>query len=200
MSSDSTGPPDGYEPFASRRLHSGGGVDLLLRSAEPSDGASILEIISLVTAEGFYFISLPEELNATVQETEEWIARQLDQPGNLVLVAEVSGRVVGFAELERGRRRRVAHLGQISIYLRQEWRQLGIGRVLLESLLAWAERSPHIEKVCLSVFASNQRALRFYRRFGFEEEGRKIREFKLDGHTYDDEILMFRFVKDTSLA
>lgn len=49
---------------------------------------------------------------------------------------------------------------------------------------------PLLEKLNLLVLASNDRAISFYKKFGFVEEGRKIREVKIrDGH-YDDNILM----------
>ena len=57
------------------------------------------------------------------------------------------------------------------------------------------ERFPHptrrrrIEKIELQVYASNRPARALYRKFGFAQEGRRIRARKLDGK-YDDVILM----------
>jgi RimJ/RimL family protein N-acetyltransferase len=66
---------------------------------------------------------------------------------------------------------------------------------MLQTLLDWAAATPTIEKVCLRCFAGNSRALSLYRRFGFAEEGRRPRAFKLGAERYDDEVLMYRFVK-----
>ena len=65
---------------------------------------------------------------------------------------------------------------------------------MLETLLEWAEASPLIEKVGLSVFATNADAIRLYRWLGFVEEGRRAKEIKLGPNRYVDEVLMGRFV------
>ena len=66
----------------------------------------------------------------------------------------------------------------------------------METLIAWAEANPLIEKIALAVFADNPRALRLYQRFGFVEEGRQpAKELKLAPGQYSDDVLMYRFVK-----
>jgi len=50
-------------------------------------------------------------------------------------------------------------------------------------------RRRRIEKIELQVYASNRPARALYRKFGFAQEGRRIRARKLDGK-YDDGILM----------
>jgi RimJ/RimL family protein N-acetyltransferase len=51
-----------------------------------------------------------------------------------------------------------------------------------------------IEKIGLSVFATNLDAIRLYKRLGFVEEGRQPREIKLGPGEYADNVLMYRFV------
>ena len=53
-----------------------------------------------------------------------------------------------------------------------------------------------IEKVALSVFATNQLAIGLYKKMGFLEEGCRIREIRIADEKYVDDILMYRFVKD----
>ena len=70
----------------------------------------------------------------------------------------------------------------------------GTAAALLQALLDWARSHSDVELVCLSVFASNERAIRLYKRFGFSEDGRRRRSYRLDAGSYEDEILMSLFV------
>ena len=63
-----------------------------------------------------------------------------------------------------------------------------------KSLIDWGESNPTIDKLALSVFATNTRAIALYRNFGFVEEGRRIKEVKLGQGKCVDDILMYRLV------
>ena len=70
----------------------------------------------------------------------------------------------------------------------------GIGRALMTACLEWAEDNAQIAKIGLNVFTDNERAIDLYRRFGFEEEGRRLREYRMADGTWRDDLLMYRFV------
>lgn len=67
---------------------------------------------------------------------------------------------------------------------------------MLGSLVRWAEEDPIVEKLALAVFATNLPAFALYRKNGFVEEGRRIKEVKLADGRYVDDILMYKLVKD----
>jgi ribosomal protein S18 acetylase RimI-like enzyme len=48
--------------------------------------------------------------------------------------------------------------------------------------------------VSLGVFSTNQRAISLYKKMGFVEEGRKIKEFKMSEREYVDDIIMYKMV------
>jgi RimJ/RimL family protein N-acetyltransferase len=101
--------------------------------------------------------------------------------------------VVGGLSFENGGHRRIAHRGSLGVSVRQAWRGQGIGAALIAALIAWAEASPLIEKIGLSVFADNAGAIRLYQWLGFVEEGRRSGEMKLGPGQYADEVLMCRW-------
>ena len=67
---------------------------------------------------------------------------------------------------------------------------------LLTTLLEWARGNPLIEKVTLAVFSTNVPALQLYKKVGFKEEGRRLREYQLSKGTYIDDILMYNFINE----
>jgi len=166
----------------------------IIRTARLEDSAALLEIQREVVAEGQYFISLSDEFNKTVEEQKEWVKNCLENERETLLVAEVNGEIVGWICFNTQNRKRLSHTGSLGIMVKKEMRNAGIGRLLLEELLAWAKNNPFIEKVSLAVFASNTRAITLYKRLGFVEEGRKVKEYKLNNHEYLDDILMCVFV------
>jgi RimJ/RimL family protein N-acetyltransferase len=112
-----------------------------------------------------------------------------------VALACTDGAIIGTLRFKNHPRRRMAHHGHFGIGVDEEWRSRGVGRALIQVLLDWAAASDTIEKVCLGVFAENDRARALYRSLGFFEEGRRLAEFRMGPGRYSDDIQMFRFVK-----
>jgi RimJ/RimL family protein N-acetyltransferase len=67
---------------------------------------------------------------------------------------------------------------------------------LLEALIVWGETEPGIDKLRLEVFATNERALHLYRAVGFQEEGRSVKQVKMEDGSMIDLLLMSKFVKE----
>lgn len=63
----------------------------------------------------------------------------------------------------------------------------------MEHAIAWARRSPTIEKIELRVRSTNPRAIALYRSLGFSVEGTLKKRIKLR-HGYADDLCMALFV------
>lgn len=61
-------------------------------------------------------------------------------------------------------------------------------------MVEWAEQIPQLEKINLRVIATNAQAIGLYMKFGFQEEGRRKRQFKYSDGTYADDVLMGKFI------
>jgi RimJ/RimL family protein N-acetyltransferase len=171
------------------------GQSIVIRAAHPADARAIHTITAQAIAEGVYHISEPQEFTITLQDEEAWIRQHAERPAEALLVAEVDGDVVGLIHFEPGGRKRQAHMGELAMNVAPAWRELGIGRCLLEALIAWASDQPQIERVGLRALSTNPRALHLYASVGFVEEGRRIQAIKLGSGRYADEVLMSRPVK-----
>jgi GNAT superfamily N-acetyltransferase len=97
----------------------------------------------------------------------EWwrSARQASHGENRIwLIAEEAGLTVGIVQ---GRRRRPATLMLFSMWVDPAVRRLGVGRMLIGTLEAWAARWGATETL-LWVMGDNRPAIEFYLDLGFE--------------------------------
>lgn len=65
----------------------------------------------------------------------------------------------------------------------------GIGRAVSRAVVDWSFSELNLNRLCLSVLATNERAIRLYESLGFSEEGR-LREAQFRGGRFLDVILM----------
>ncbi len=75
--------------------------------------------------------------------------------------------------------------GELGMAVDREWRGLGVGSALLAAAIEWA-RERGLHKLSLTVFAQNAAAIALYDKFGFVEEGRRVKHFRrANGELWD---------------
>ena len=89
------------------------------------------------------------------------------------LVAVAAEELIGSVHIARSRH----GFGELGMLVAQEWRGRGVGSALLVSAIESA-RAHGLHKVSLSVFTHNDRAIALYRKFGFVEEGRRVKQYR----------------------
>jgi RimJ/RimL family protein N-acetyltransferase len=166
-----------------------------IRPVRAEDAEAVLSIQREVVGEKDYFIAVSEEFNKTTEEHQEWIQKIIEHERETMFVAEIEGKVVGWIVFKSQERKRMHHTGSFAIMLQKDFRNKGIGKLLIHELLRWAEEHPIIEKVSLGTFSTNSRAIELYKKLGFVEEGRKVNEFKFNENEYVDDVLMYKLVK-----
>jgi RimJ/RimL family protein N-acetyltransferase len=67
--------------------------------------------------------------------------------------------------------------GEIGMMVARDWRGRGVGSALVRAAIDWA-RERGLHKLSLSVFAHNTAAIALYHKFGFVEEGRRVKHFR----------------------
>ncbi|HZH26239.1 MAG TPA: GNAT family N-acetyltransferase [Azospirillaceae bacterium] len=161
-----------------------GPVGLCIRAARPADAEGITVLANLP---GFRAGTLRPPFQ-TVEETRAFIEQR--RSDNLWLVAELDGRIVGSAGLERFAGRR-SHVGEIGMGVHDDHTGCGIGKALLAALLDAADNWIGLVRVQLTVYTDNAPAIALYKRFGFEVEG-TLRAFALRAGRYTDALAMAR--------
>ena len=165
-----------------------------LRTGNINDVEAALELEKEVLAENEFMISVIEEYEETLEQKRSWIQKILENEREHFIVAEIDGDVVGLIVFRSKSTKRLSHTGSFTAMVKKEYRNQGIGKLLIKELLSWAEQNPLIEKVSLGVLSTNQRAIELYKSIEFVEEGRKMKEVKFSEDLYVDDILMYKLV------
>ena len=160
-----------------------------VRPARPRDAPSFIEALSEVAAERRYVAT--ETVSRSIRETRKRFRRTwTDHQTSLVAVHD--GRVVGSLGIRREEFAAYRHVASLGMSIVKEWRGRGIGSALLAEALRWA-RGVGVEKVSLTVYPHNTRAVALYRAFGFMEEGRLSGQSR-KSYGYEDEVIMSRWL------
>lgn len=164
-----------------------------IRAAELADADGLCALTAAVAAEGRYIV--PDRLFFTPDQQRAVLERRDPHFHEvLVAVASESGRVVGELEVVRGLWSKNRHTATLAMVVAPDWRSHGIGSRLLVHLEDWA-RAEGVLKLCLSVFASNDGAMRLYERTGYAKEAIRPRQFR-SAEGFVDEILMAKFLAE----
>jgi RimJ/RimL family protein N-acetyltransferase len=170
------------------------GRTVQLRPADERDAASLVQAVDSVAREMVFFLRSHFEMD--VEREQAFIAGAKER-GDLMLIAELDGELVGWVTLFRARHEFLRHTAELGMGLVRGYRGIGIGAALMDHALKWAAEQG-IEKVNLGVRASNERARALYRSFGFVQEGYRVREVKDSRGRYDDSVEMAYCVPQTS--
>lgn len=137
----------------------------------------------------------PGEGLLTKEDFEKLINEDNADERTLFLVVEADGKIVGFTRCAGNKLSRFRHKAEFGICIEKEYWGYGIGKVLLENIVAWADNIG-LKKISLNVVETNTKAVNLYKKYGFIEEGilRNDRLHK-DGKYYNT-IIMGRFFEE----
>ena len=117
---------------------------------------------------------------------DKWTTTHLARPR---LVSVSDNDVVGWAALSRVSGRRVySGVAEVSVYVNEDSRGLGVGRLLLERLISESEKLG-IWTLQASIFPENVASLALHKSCGFREVGRRERIGKMNGGWRDTVLL-----------
>jgi RimJ/RimL family protein N-acetyltransferase len=136
------------------------------------------------------------ELFAAVAEERDGIATEppvdvdartrlfADSAGETI-VAVSKGAIVGSLHVAPSR----FGFGELGMAVARQWRGRGVGTALLAAAIERA-RNDGLHKLSLEVFPHNEAAIALYLKFGFVEEGRRIRHYRRASGEVWDSIVM----------
>jgi len=168
--------------------------EAIYRRATTADAAALAEIGRRTFVETFGHLYPPQDLAAFLAETyaPERAARDLADPQMAAWIVEAGDQVVGHAlagPCKLPHNDVTPDCGELMrLYLLREWQGGGLGRRLLDEVLAWLERDGP-RRLWIGVWSENHGAQRLYERAGFVRVG----EYGFQvGQTVDHEYILAR--------
>ncbi len=142
-----------------------------LRPLKPSDKEGLAQLYESMSNSALKWTKAPtgEQIEQIIQFPDYYIS----------LITEHQGRVIGHGEIKMDSDKRD---GELNIHLHQDFHGVGLGTVMMIALMNDATVN-NIYNVNLQVAAENRKAIRLFRRFGFQQRD-TIRE-TFSGDMYD---------------
>ncbi len=166
------------------------GDEVTIRHAGPEDACEIIQTIHSSAPERSYV--LMEQYGLEIASEISYIS-DLDRLKNLLIVSTMGIEVVGcLAALQSdgGKRPETADCLNVGLHLKEEYRGMGIGSLMLEYATDWA-RERGFRKMEASIFTSNKRSIKLFSKAGFLQEGTKAHGIRI-GAEYVEQVLMVK--------
>lgn len=168
--------------------------EVSFREATGQDAKGIIALFNQVGSETEFLIMDESGFKAE----EEAFAKVLDQgfesPNHFCLLALLGETPIGILSIKADWHERVDHIGDLFIAIAKPYWGQGIGQILMEEAICWAEYSENIRRLELTVQVRNTRAVKLYQAFGFEIEGTKKRGAKTRNGEFLDVYLMGKLI------
>lgn len=156
-------------------------IELTIREAIPDDAEKILSFLKETAVQTDFLTPDVEGLDLTIRQERQHLAKLYDSKNNVLFVALNNEGIIGTASLHASNEPKITHIGELGIVIQKEYWGIGLGSILMEELLAWAEMSEQITRIELKVQEQNERARKLYEKFGFIEEAVMQRGVKVKG-------------------
>ena len=147
--------------------------ELLIREAEPGDAAELVTFLNHVSVETDFTSLDIEGILLTDTEMELFLDKQAHSENQITLVALLNDEIAGLVNITADQRKRVRHIGDLFIVIGKKYWNNGLGSVLLEEAIEWAQASGILRRLQLTVQTRNQAAVHLYQKHGFIIEGRQ---------------------------
>ncbi len=149
------------------------------------------EALNEVAAEGEY-LSVTEGYKKS--ESKAFLADCIAKGYPAYFVLDENNRVVGWCDIVLRNEYEDAVTGSIGIGLLKEYRNAGVGRLLMHTVMQAGERYG-FERIILDVRRTNERAIHVYELLGFEYDPSRNSTLRIDDKTVE----VIRMKKDIEL-
>jgi RimJ/RimL family protein N-acetyltransferase len=168
-----------------RRHHLRDGRVLVIREAGTEDARAVLDYVKDVSEETDFLTFGPGEFELTEAEEEAVLRKYRDSDNQLYILGLIDDTIAATLSFSAGHRPRLRHSGEFGMSVRKQYWGLGIGSLMVDTLIHWTRATQIVKKINLRVRTDNQRAIDLYIRKGFVKEGTLRRELFLDATYFD---------------
>ena len=168
--------------------------ELLIREAEAEDAAELVTFLNCVSLETDFTSLDGDGILLTSEEMEIFLNKQASSDNQITLLAFLNDKIAGIVNITADQRKRVRHIGDLFIVIGKRYWNNGLGSLLIEEAIEWAQASGILRRLQLTVQTRNQAAVHLYQKHGFVIEGRKERGAYIEEGKFIDVYLMGKLI------
>ncbi|MFW9970961.1 MAG: GNAT family N-acetyltransferase [Candidatus Odinarchaeota archaeon] len=173
------------------------GQTIIFRHLIKSDIDGVWNNFNEVIDEGLYlpvFFPVRSQL-----EKDAWY-HNIKKEREICVVADHSDlkspyNIIGQCEISNSNWDAASHVGILGILVKDKYRNMTIGRNLIDLAIRESKRLNFKKKIVLSSFSTNKRAIHLFTKLGFDIIGVRKKQFLMDSN-YIDEVLMELWIDD----
>ncbi|WP_299433899.1 GNAT family N-acetyltransferase [uncultured Aquimarina sp.] len=128
-----------------------------------------------------------------IDQERDMIERFQSENNSVLLLAVSEDAIIGNIDLSGSWRKKMQHTAVIGMGVHTQWQNQGIGTLLLQNVLDWAQENQILKTIWLEVYASNTSGIALYKKMNFKKSG-VIPNFFIEKGMFVDKIIMSREV------
>jgi len=162
----------------------------VIRTLNPDEAQALINLKRAYISDTSTIPLTLEEYPDDKDRESKLIERYNSSQNGILLVAEFEGELIGNIDLTGSQRIKMQHTGMIGMGIKEKWRNKGLGRIFIESVIDWAKNNTELELIWLDVYATNELGYNLYKNTGFKISG-VIKDFFKEENGYKDKIQMY---------
>ncbi|MHA2406921.1 MAG: N-acetyltransferase family protein [Candidatus Ranarchaeia archaeon] len=159
--------------------------EIKIRLMEPADVNVLWNIFNEVVEERRFLPTMTPVFSQ--REKRQWYL-DLQEKVAIVLVATFGDSPIGYCSVEQKEEEASSHVAIVGLLISKGFRNEGVGKELMKKAIEYS-RDIGFEKLCLSTFECNTKAVHLYETLGFRKVGLRKNQFKINV-TYHNELMM----------
>ncbi|HFR3538642.1 GNAT family N-acetyltransferase [Streptococcus iners] len=168
--------------------------EVYFSEAEPADAVAFIDFMNQVARESDYLVMDESGFRFSPEEMERIFEAGIENPSELCLLAKVGSEVIGAISVKSSKQFRISHIGNIFIAIKKDYWGHGLGTILLDEVIEWAQEMDLLKRLELTVQVRNQAAVHLYQKMGFVIEGTQVRGARTDEGEWLDLYYMGRLI------
>lgn len=156
-----------------------------IREATKEDAKAIIDFYNIVGAETTYLSFGEGEYKVNLEHQENMIESTNSSNNNFMILATINEEIIGIGTISSNQKKKGKHVGILGIVISDKYCNLGLGKIMMDSLIDWCKNNGITTKISLTVREDNPRAIALYKKCGFEVEGILKNETYIDGEFFN---------------
>ncbi|MGL5714411.1 MAG: GNAT family N-acetyltransferase [Paraclostridium sp.] len=147
------------------------GRKVVIRKAVKDDAQDMIDYLNKIGGESDFLTFGENQFKITLEVERDYIVNANISDNSIVVVATINDKIVSIGSINSTKKERTKHNGVLGISIRKSFWGIGLGSVIMEYLISWANSNGITKRIELLVREDNDRAIKLYEKYGFDREG-----------------------------